>query len=62
MHNSMKRWFGCLLAVVMGAGVKPADDLPGLLTSIRVTFGVFTVLCLVGIAASLVGPRKVKAF
>ena len=47
-----------VLAVVMGAGVKPADDLPGLLTSIRVTFGIFTVLCLVGIGASLVGPRK----
>ncbi len=47
-----------VLAVIMGAGVKPADDLPGLLTSIRVTFGIFTVLCLVGIGASLVGPRK----
>jgi MFS family permease len=47
-----------VLAVVMGSGVKPAEDLPGLLTSIRVTFAVFTVLCIVGIAASLVGPRK----
>ena len=47
-----------VLAVVMGTGVKPADDLPGLLTSVRITFAVFTVLCVAGIAASLVGPRK----
>ncbi len=47
-----------VLAVVLGAGVTPGEDLPGLLTSIRITFAIFTVLCLVGIAASLVGPRK----
>jgi hypothetical protein len=29
-----------------------------LLTTIRVSFVIFTVLCVVGIAASLVGPRQ----
>jgi EmrB/QacA subfamily drug resistance transporter len=46
-----------VLAVVVGP-VPVDQDLPGLLTSIRITFAVFTGLCVIGVAASLIGPRK----
>ncbi len=45
-----------VLAVVLGP-MPVGNDLAGLLTSIRITFAIFTVLSLIGIAASLVGPR-----
>ena len=35
-----------------------ALDLANLLTSVRVTFGILAGLCILGVAASLVGPRK----
>jgi hypothetical protein len=45
----------------MGRNTNVAADLPHLLLSIRITFAVFTVLCVLGVAASLVGPRKTEA-
>ena len=47
-----------VLAVVVGPHEITDQDLPNVLTSIRITFAIFTVLCILGIAASLVGPRK----
>ena len=36
-------------------------DYPRLLTSIRMSFLIFTALCVVGVGASLVGPAKRRA-
>jgi hypothetical protein len=48
-----------VIALLVGeAVVGPGTNPPGLLTSIRVTFLIFTVLSVLGVAASLVGPRK----
>jgi EmrB/QacA subfamily drug resistance transporter len=47
-----------VLAVVVGSHPIGPADYPNLLTSVRITFAIFTVLCMVGVAASLVGPRK----
>lgn len=47
-----------VLAVLVGRKVITAADYPALLTSIRVTFLIFTVLCAIGIGMSLVGPGK----
>ncbi|NLE11789.1 MAG: MFS transporter [Actinobacteria bacterium] len=49
-----------VLALVVGRDVIRPADYPHLLTSVRVTFLIFTVLCVFGIAASLVGPRRVR--
>ena len=51
-----------VLAVVVGRHEITAADHVHLLTSIRITFLIFTVLCVIGVAASLVGPgRHAKA-
>jgi len=47
-----------VLAVVVGSHPITPADYPSVLTSIRITFAIFTVLCMVGVAASLVGPRE----
>ena len=47
-----------VLAIVVGRHVIEPADYPDLLTSVRITFAIFTVLCVFGVAASLVGPRS----
>jgi MFS family permease len=47
-----------VLAVVVGQGAIEPADYPQLLDSIRITFALFAVLCVFGVAASLVGPPK----
>ncbi len=47
-----------LLAVLVGRKAIKPEDYPALLTSVRLTFLIFTALCVVGVAASLVGPRS----
>jgi EmrB/QacA subfamily drug resistance transporter len=47
-----------VLAIVVGRHEIQTSDYPHLLTSVRITFAVFTVLCVLGVAASLVGPRR----
>jgi MFS family permease len=48
-----------VLAIVVGRHeIDPARDQPHLLTSVRISFAIFAVLCVFGVAASLVGPRK----
>jgi EmrB/QacA subfamily drug resistance transporter len=46
-----------VLAVVVGRHPIGPADYGNVLTSVRITFAIFTVLCVVGVAASLVGPR-----
>lgn len=46
-----------VLALVVGRRVIEPGDYSSLLTSVRICFAIFTVLCAVGVAASLVGPR-----
>ena len=46
-----------VLAIVVGRHVIGPGDYPHLLTSVRISFAIFTVLCALGVAASLVGPR-----
>jgi EmrB/QacA subfamily drug resistance transporter len=47
-----------VLAVVVGRHPIGPADYGNVLTSVRITFAIFTVLCVVGVAASLVGPRR----
>jgi EmrB/QacA subfamily drug resistance transporter len=47
-----------VLAIVVGRHEIVPGDYPHLLTSVRITFAIFTVLCVLGVAASLVGPRR----
>jgi EmrB/QacA subfamily drug resistance transporter len=47
-----------VLAIVVGRHEIQTADYPHLLTSVRITFAIFTVLCILGVAASLVGPRR----
>lgn len=47
-----------MLAVFVGRNAITPADHPALLTSIRLTFLIFTVLCAIGIGMSLVGPGK----
>ncbi len=48
-----------VLAIVVGRHeIDPINDKPQLLTSVRISFAIFAVLCVFGVAASLVGPRK----
>jgi MFS family permease len=47
-----------VLAVVVGRHTIQTVDYPNLLTSIRIAFAILTVLCMFGVAASLVGPRR----
>ena len=47
-----------VLAVVVGSHPIEPADYSHVLTSVRITFAIFTVLCIVGVAASLVGPRE----
>lgn len=47
-----------VLALVVGRQVIQTADHPHLLTSVRITFLIFTVLCAAGAFASLVGPRR----
>jgi EmrB/QacA subfamily drug resistance transporter len=47
-----------VLAIVVGRHEIGPSDYPHLLTSVRISFAIFTVLCVLGVAASLVGPRR----
>ncbi|OFW64601.1 MAG: hypothetical protein A2Y74_00030 [Actinobacteria bacterium RBG_13_63_9] len=47
-----------LLSVFVGRHTIGPADYPNLLTTIRATFAILAVLCIFGVAASLVGPRK----
>ena len=47
-----------VLAVVVGRHEITASDLAHLLSSIRITFLIFAVLCAIGVVASLVGPGR----
>ncbi len=47
-----------VLAVVVGRHPIGPADYGHVLTSVRITFAIFTVFCVVGVAASLVGPRR----
>jgi EmrB/QacA subfamily drug resistance transporter len=47
-----------VLAIVVGRHVIKPADYPGFLTSTRITFAIFAGLCVVGVAASLVGPKR----
>jgi len=47
-----------VLALVVGRHVIEPGDYSHLLTSVRICFAIFTVLCGLGVAASLVGPRR----
>ncbi len=56
---SMSIGFAALvLAVEIGRHDIGPADYPGLLTSVHITFLVFTALCAVGAAFSMVGPRR----
>jgi EmrB/QacA subfamily drug resistance transporter len=50
-----------VLAVVVGPHPIGPADYGNVLTSVRITFAIFTVLCAAGVAASLVGPRGAPA-
>jgi len=45
-----------MLAVLVGRKAIKPEDYPSLLTSVRLTFLIFTVLCVGGVVASLTGP------
>jgi MFS family permease len=47
-----------VLAVVVGRHEIGASDHVHLLSSIRITFAIFAALCVVGVAASLIGPGR----
>jgi MFS family permease len=47
-----------LIALLVGHEAIEPENYPDLLTAIRLTFLIFTVLCVFGVAASLVGPRR----
>jgi EmrB/QacA subfamily drug resistance transporter len=47
-----------ILAVEVGRHAIQPADYPRVLSSVRVSFLIFTVLCVVGVVASLVGPRR----
>ena len=49
---------GLVLAVVVGAGAIEPAVYPRVLTAVRISFIVLTALCVLGVAASLVGPRR----
>jgi MFS family permease len=50
-----------VLAIVVGRHAVGPADYPNFLTSARITFAIFAALCVVGVAASLVGPRQRKS-
>jgi EmrB/QacA subfamily drug resistance transporter len=50
-----------VLAVVVGPHPITKADYANVLTSVRITFAIFTVLCIIGVACSLVGPRPGEA-
>ena len=47
-----------VLALVVGRHVIETTDYPHLLTSVRITFAIFAALCVIGVMASLVGPKR----
>jgi EmrB/QacA subfamily drug resistance transporter len=49
-----------VLAIQVGRHDIQATDYPNLLSGVRISFFIFAVLCLVGIPASLVGPRRAR--
>jgi EmrB/QacA subfamily drug resistance transporter len=49
---------GLVLAVVVGAGAIEPTVYPRVLTAVRISLVVLTALCVLGVAASLVGPRR----
>jgi uncharacterized membrane protein (UPF0136 family) len=50
-----------VLAIEVGRQAIEPKDYPALLTSIKITFVIFAVLCVFGVAACLVGPRRGEA-
>ena len=50
-----------ILTVLVGRKTIEVVDYPDLLTSVRLIFAVLAGLCVLGVAASLVGPRKSEA-
>jgi MFS family permease len=50
-----------VLAVVVGRHELGPSDHAGILTSVRTTFLIFAVLCVIGVLAALVGPGRRKA-
>jgi MFS family permease len=49
---------GLILAIVVGGQAIEPAVYPRILTAVRISFVVLTVLCVLGVAASLVGPRR----
>ena len=49
---------GLVLAIVVGQEAIVPAVYPRVLTSVRITFGIFTALCALGVAAALVGPGR----
>jgi EmrB/QacA subfamily drug resistance transporter len=50
-----------VLAVVVGRKTIEVADYPHVLTSVRLVFAILAALCVLGVAASLVGPHKERA-
>jgi EmrB/QacA subfamily drug resistance transporter len=50
-----------VLAIVVGRHAIGPGDYVHLLTSVRICFAIFTALCVLGVGAALVGPRREKA-
>ena len=50
-----------VLALEVGRHVIEPVDYPNLTSSVRVTFAIFAALCVVGLMAAVVGPRRGKA-
>jgi MFS family permease len=49
-----------VLAIIVGRHEVEPFDYPHFLTSVRISFAIFAALCVLGVAASLVGPRSVS--
>jgi MFS family permease len=47
-----------MLALLVGRQEIEPENYPQVLTSIRITFLIFTILCVLGVGAQLVGPRR----
>jgi MFS family permease len=50
-----------VLAIVVGRHEVEPVDYPHFLTSARISFAIFAALCVLGVAASLVGPRRQRS-
>ncbi|MFH0915640.1 MAG: MFS transporter [bacterium] len=49
---------GLILAVVVGGGAIEPSVYPRVLTSVRISFAILTVLCMLGVAALVIGPGR----